>query len=442
MAQNKRDFLVVIGRAKEDKKPLAHEEFKGDDGDFIECYDGETYMNLTIKEVKDIRRNPNNGDYVVIDKRTPKETLKEAVDRFKIEANVLKAKTGGLINMYRTGGNLCTMKALLYDILNRRNFPILRKNNKRLEKLNRPKIGGQLEAINDDEAKWLERATIGAMEFYEKYRGEVYVYDKNSMYPSWLKSNYLMIPIQRGSFLKMKNDSLQQKIRNSINNTNKDDMLQIGIYRCVIEVPKKEQMYKLFKVNDDEYYTHYEIKWAYELGLKITLKEDNRDNALIYERNKCKTGAEIFKQYVDILYPLRQDERVSDIAKIFLSRIWGALSQKTERQMVIPEGETVNFLPKDISYDSNGNMVVTYSLASEYYWTQLARLKPFLLSKVRVDIGKTIQPHKEHILKSYCDSMYSDIPLDLELSKDIGKWKIEKQCNDMEIVNSRKNIIH
>jgi len=70
------------------------------------------------------------------------------------------------------------------------------------------------------------------------------------------------------------------------------------------------------------------------------MKDDGKPNFLHYERDQCVTASQIFKDYVDLLYPLKQDPQLKTVAKVFLTQIWGSLCQRTERTKVIKPGES------------------------------------------------------------------------------------------------------
>lgn len=84
----------------------------------------------------------------------------------------------------------------------------------------------------DDETRWIENSSCSSMQFYEKYKGKVWNYDKNSHYPTIMNSSFLMVPIERGEFKTITQKDLivtkKQKNRTI-------DTIDFGIYRCVVE---------------------------------------------------------------------------------------------------------------------------------------------------------------------------------------------------------------
>jgi hypothetical protein len=81
----------------------------------------------------------------------------------------------------------------------------------------------------------------------------------------------------------------------------KQEFFEFGIYRAIVKSNSK-----LFSVNRYNYYTHIDLTRAKELNLDIQLIQDGQANFLHYSRDKCLTGYEIFGEYVDLLFDLKQ----------------------------------------------------------------------------------------------------------------------------------------
>jgi len=101
----------------------------------------------------------------------------------------MKEKTDGLVNLYLTGNDLCSMRALLFDYLNGVEHPLfkLSKNTKRIKMW--------CKVIKYDKAEWIQNSTQASIQFFESYHGKIQAYNKNSYYGSMLKLNSLMRPI-------------------------------------------------------------------------------------------------------------------------------------------------------------------------------------------------------------------------------------------------------
>jgi len=133
----------------------------------------------------------------------------------------------------------------------------------------------------DDEDKWIQLASTGGITWAEQYTGPGQELDYESMYPLSLVKIGTLWPIRKGNFEYLENL----------------DNITFGIYRVSIEGQpvKKQDVHctRLFRYNPTSYYTHYDIKRAEKLGLKVTLLNES-PNALIYSEKSCMTGEDMF----------------------------------------------------------------------------------------------------------------------------------------------------
>ena len=105
-----------------------------------------------------------------------------------------------------------------------------------------------------------------------------------------MTSTTLKFPVKRGEFQLI--DSF-------------GEYFEYGIYRCEISKSDDESINKLFKFNYHNYYTSIDLANAKELGFEIKLIQDSKPNFLYWSRDKLITFNEVFKNYVDILFPLK-----------------------------------------------------------------------------------------------------------------------------------------
>src|SRR6185312_5931353 len=202
------------------------------------------------------------------------------------DAEVLKKVTDGKINMFKTGSNSQTALHLFFKMC--------------------PFIS---EPITLDESMWIRDSTVGAIIFANPYQGPVWKYDICSMYPSILQDNHMLYPFREGVF-------------ETISNFDKD--YHTAIYRCTIG--KKPGMEKLFRYNIHNKYTSIDVRRARELKLDIKLIVDGKPNVLIWDRSRCKTGAQIFRPFVKYMFELKEKKVAR--AKGILNSLWGALTQQ------------------------------------------------------------------------------------------------------------------
>ena len=222
----------------------------------------------------------------------------------------------------------------------------------------------QFERIEKNEFDWLNAASKGGVYSYlsKTLKDSFYLYDINSAYPACLLSDNFFIPYKRGNFIKILSKYLTNKIENYINN-NKRDMLQYGIYKCKImpditeeeleeikdkykrkyieneeedikdEEIKKLCKYYLFRFNEVNYYTHYDLIVAYKLGFKIELVDDDI-NALVYphytnisdlDKNTLIKSPLQFRRIISSLYEIKEKTH-NKMVKQMLNTIWGTLT--------------------------------------------------------------------------------------------------------------------
>lgn len=426
------------GVAKTEKKPIIFEE--NEEG--IDCYDGERYGCITEEQKKEIRSMRTEYILVRKSKRDRKKlriskaeqlaqdigwedkTLKELYKEFIRDAQMLKFETQGLINMYRTGSDAKTSVELAYHFLNQNNI--------------------SADPIGEQEAIWIEEATIGGIAFGEMYEGEAWQYDINSSYPSIYSSVNFLVPIKEGEFRKITEEEFEQA---------KATYFTPGIYCAEVIIPSEngilsvEQAQKLFRLNKRYHrYTHIDLNYAKMIGLEIkwintdtTLEQSY--NFLKYSREKMLTGSQCFKQFVDLLYPLKQHPIIGGRCKSLLNSLWGALCQTdtTNFKKSIDEEVTV-FDHNDLeSLMISGDRLI-YGVVDRMnrFSTPYARMKPFLLAKGRVKISRIMAPYVDHIHRSHTDSLLSDIELPIKKSMKIGELKFEKHYTNCMVININK----
>jgi hypothetical protein len=131
-----------------------------------------------------------------------------------------------------------------------------------------------------------------------------------------------MIPIKQGEFKIIQKSEVEK-------------YFPTGIYRAKIHGSDSKSLRGLFRFNSLNKYTNIDLKYAQSLGLTIELIEDGKVNALLYTREKCKTGAQCFKEFVDMLYKLRENPIIRARCKALLRCLWGSLCQRDEIVMVV-----------------------------------------------------------------------------------------------------------
>ena len=276
---------------------------------------------------------------IKIKKTKQKLSLKDNYNRFIEMADALKKETNNRINLYRTGDFVKTALNLFNQTTMHLPIP---------------------DVINQREGIFIDNASQGAIIFNTKlYNGPCWKGDVKSMYPSIMKST-MVFPVQEGELKYL---------------TEFEPFFRYGIYRAKISGNTSN---KLFRLNYDNHYTHIDLTRAKELNYKIDLIIDDKPNFLYYSRDKFLTGSEIFGEFIDILYPLKE-KKISG-AKRILNCLWGAISQKDKKKKTINNDDVYN-IPDDVKPTfrpfNTKSVIIEYCHYDRIYRSRLVTAEPF-----------------------------------------------------------------
>ncbi|GBC52971.2 hypothetical protein GLOIN_2v1772900 [Rhizophagus irregularis DAOM 181602=DAOM 197198] len=322
----------------------------------VEFFNGITYWIGLKNEFSELSRD---WFFIKVDKN---ETLEEAHKRYTNESIAISQKSLGLIDMRKTGTYAATSLRLFQDVTN---GPI------------------KSARLSDDEELWISNASIGSIIWAEQYEGNAAQYDINEFYPSVLLQKEAQWPIGPGEF----------KIITSLSNN-----LQYGIYRVHIEgLPKKSslQCSQLFRFNQEEYYTHYDIEIARKNGLGVELI-NIMPNAYVFNPENLRSGKFLFENWAEELIPIKRQEGIAGkVAKNLLVSLW-AFYVKNPRK--------------------NGKV------------GPHRRMKPFILALGRKTITNIIRPLKNHVKRIHTDGfiLTNTIDNNLQVGPNTGELKCEK----------------
>jgi hypothetical protein len=134
--------------------------------DEVQAFDGEKCFVISRQEYDDARYKYLSSPFLVVNKSELSETRKascieDAYFMYTEMADDLKSKSNGKFNFYKTP----TVKNMALN-----HFYELTK-------------AIQPDAIPNNEAEWINKASVHAITYWEKYKGNVHVYDVNSRYP-------------------------------------------------------------------------------------------------------------------------------------------------------------------------------------------------------------------------------------------------------------------
>ena len=284
--------------------------------------------------------------------------------------------------------------------------------------------------IDNAEGHLLQKSFLGGLMYAEKnYKGFGVSYDINSLYPAMMVKNEFQIPIEPGEF-----KTLTKKEFHDLK------YFQYGIYHCKIS----QSECKIFRTNKRNYYTHYDLTRAKELGLQMEIVEDNNSNFYYYSSKKLVKGKYLFGQFVEKLYDLKKQDKCF---KKILTCLWGSLTEKNvykkivynndDSIFVVPdEAELLEFVPVN-----SGNKVKYLSDKTKLYKHPEARLGGFLTAYSRMFVSRQLQPHESKIVRIHTDGVIfsEDVKTDFKIDKELGNWKQEyKQNIEIEHVNCVK----
>lgn len=409
----KTNVFKARGIIKWDKKILL---YRNDPNDFSYVFvtSGANIKRWSYERIKEIKSkhykypNPKDVQTTFLAVKCPEDGEDDLIkcwDKYYAGAVLLKEQTNGRYNLFRSTNLADSVK-------------------RRFVELN-PEI--EADELGYDEAQWIEKSSIGAFIWAEKgYEGTVFEYDYVSAYASILKDKNFFLPIKKGEFKKLTDEEFSNL-----------PYFEYGIYRAKITVQSK-----LMKENKADYYTHYDLTRARELNYEIKLIQDENPNFLHYSKEKRVSGMNSFEKYIDELFTLKKLGFAT--AKQLLVMVWGVLVQQYKKSTLYTEGkelkipddeEIVEKIPKN-----KRQQVIKTVKNKEYFNTPYARLKPFILSKCRMLLSRTIESNYEYIVRVHTDGFLACKPLKFEknvkLGSDIGNLKY-KGSFEAYIVSAR-----
>jgi hypothetical protein len=368
----------VRGIAFKEKKPVFYKHSKVDK---VLLYDGEKKFTWDRKKFYEMKRICIKELKSIFIKSETSDIESEYKDFIK-KADFLRNATYWQYDLYRTGTEI---KASLY----------------RFYMLNR---GLAVEEIREEEAKWILNSMKAALIWCKKgYEGPVHEYDINSAYPYIYSHNLFTFPVKCGEFHHFTNEEFQNF-----------KFVKYGIYRCKITGTDP----RLFRENPKDYYTHFDIIRAKELGYNIQLiDDDSSPNALIYPSRV--NGSHVFGIYVSELQKLiKQYPQEKTLFKKLLNILWGALCKQNKITTLLNVDEECNIVGKKlISLKPsifNEKHYISKTLKYDTFDTPFARIGPFILSKMRYIMSKLVEPHLKYIVRIHTDGFFSTKELTFE----------------------------
>lgn len=405
------------GVVLEEKAPAIF-EFITDRPDHVKIYDGEELRVIRYSKFRQWQSKPRSAPYILI--KSDRTGLEEQYRKFIADANILKEKTNGRFNLYKSGTVVNAALNRFYE-LNSSVIP---------------------DPIEQDEAQWLSDCNMGGLMWAKKgYKGEGWKYDINSAYPAILANPKFSFPVKRGEFKRIS----QQEF---------DGMkfIEYGIYRAKIY----DADYRLLPTRKKTY-VHFDLVRAKELGYRIEIIEDDKPNLLSYAGPNMRLSGNAFKEFVKELYELKKSlGKQFPIFKKQITVLWGALCRKNIVSKFLNKEEYYDLpvdqkLLKTINFGNNHVTLKSLKLDTQYI-TDFARLGPFLLSRCRCMMSRIIERNIDNVVRVHTDGFIStkkmkfkrqdnNCPIDqVKLGTDLGDIKFEGHRELIEIQGVNKII--
>ena len=372
------------------------------------------------KEIKTVQKQPTKGFYLT---KPYEATEEQLIQYYKDLKKQLK--------------ELCEVTKLEYKKLSKINYSQLHAT---LFKICKGDKHVKYDTIEYYEYEFLEGCFNGGLNSCVKGNyNNVKAYDFKKFYANILAGDNTTkeIPIKKGILKTI--EALPEK-------------LEYGIYRVKI-TSYSENIFKLFAFNEQNYYTHTDIKFMRELSfsknfdININLIQDNEPNALIY--NELIETKTIFIRYVKKLKEILTKYPDNKLCKTLLSGIWGKLSQKgapiilTEEEYDDLENQD-DYLLLDVKTElQNLEFIQKYKLIHKNR-IQLSnyRLKTFLTSFGRVKMASKIKYKVNNVIRVCTDGVLFDSSINLKkLETNLKKLETKEFIKDSKYYNKNITII-
>ena len=392
-----------------------------------ECYDGEKHFTATKIEINQWSITKSYTSKYVPIKCPEHRTLEEAHSDFVKQADKLKEQSNGLINLYKTGTLKRASLALFFYMANKNEYVP--------------------EELTDMEIEWLNNTNHGQLVYLEPAEGSpldvkdmpLHSYDINAFYNSLMRDVHFKIPIKQGTFKTIESKDF-----------NKLQFFQYGIYRVIIEQPRKvtlepdmdEDDYekyfhyrtckKIFRFNKNNYYTSIDLNVAKKLKLNMSIIEDGTHNFLSYGSGTTLTGSQLFGFFVKDLYKLRTETKNKDF-KLIMNLLWGSLCETniSHYQYDVTKGG-INIDIDTKKYDilnqyfvRDNIFKIEYCKKNNYYKYPWARMKPFLLAFGRQKLGRVMMPYIDTVMTVNTDGFKTYREIDIQTGTGIGEVRYE-----------------
>jgi hypothetical protein len=229
------------------------------------------------------------------------------------------------------------------------------------------------------------------------------------------------------------------------NSAGKDEncypIIYYGMYHAIVYKSDDDSINNLFVFAKNNFYTHFDLRCAQKLNLRIELIQDGAWNAYIYPNDTLTIrGDYYFGNFVSTLYELKK--LIPKVKLEVLNPLWGYMCKKNRTKKVYCDRKPHDIYEsgyelKSIECVGNDLYEVISENKTKRFSSNFARMV-FLTSYGRMKLVDKILPYKNDIVKIHTDSITVTKELhELKLDETtLGGWKLEaKKSGHFEILN-------
>lgn len=317
-----------------------------------------------------------------------------------------------------------------------------------------------LDPIQDKEAKWIQEAGHGGLQWAQAGEYDFAVgYDANAFYPSVMSKGkhpqWHEFPVKKGEFKKYDGKPFLEL-----------GTPMYGIYRCAVHNGNckqcksngrlcnacRQQYKKMVWLKAGyQYYTHLDLKaiWYinnemeghHNLVIKLVPDADGHDS-LVYDRTTRFRGAYMFGKYFEYLDRIADNcESKLPLLKLLRNCLWGALCEKSTRKidMSVPD-KCINLHEDRIlglcGHDPESNTYEVQKI-SKPFKTNFARIGPFVQAYGRYGMFDLLKDNYDSMLQIHTDGFILDCFMNQRLLTH-GMGAFKKEVVDKKTGNKKQ----
>lgn len=271
-----------------------------------------------------------------------------------------------------------------------------------------------MEDIDNIEYEWIRKCNNAGLTYCEKGRHkDCHGYDYKSQYPSILADENFHIPTKRG-VEKTITELTYPKI-------------ETGFYKVKISCNNKN-FNKAFAYSKDHVYTNTSLMFAFKhqkefnVNIQLSTRPNNCYTYGFLTTKANPTGvikcSHVFHKWYNYLFELKQAFPKNGLVKLMTSALWGRLAQYN--RLFVTDDEIFEkkldicfeynpkhqYYVRDFTYNhKKGVEVMELVNTKQPFKFNIARIKPFLLSKSRSLTGTIAMKYIDDVVRIHTDNV-------------------------------------